>query len=326
MSILANTLRFSWAPGLNEVSGNVIKGVGNWLADENYQIYSAFRAKRFTLQVADTEQYLNALAGDINRTAVAAFQSIIEARKSPYFPKSTAWVVIKSYYAAFFAAHAMMRMFGISFTNLERPQTAALNRIAKLYSVWHEDVVPGNFVSSFSGASREIRWDRVDSSTGGVHEKFWTFFKTVLDDLSRKVLKSKSTLSVDSQQVSTKLTELSQNLCYDSCFKGTWLSVVRNRINYKHQYGAWYPFRGQAPSGALEERLTQNWDIDPMTINLTSHGDRDLRRFQETCSFIVGCCRVLSLDMAERCPTRNSFHNYGWLAVSRLARQTRWQD
>ena len=322
MSILANSLRSFWALGLNDISGNVAKGVGSWLAEENYQIYSPLKAKHFTIQIFDAEPYLSALGADINRNAVAAFESIGQAAKSELFPRSTAWLVIKSYYAAFFAAHAILRMLGTGFVNLEKAQTVSVNKIAKAYGAWQEDVMPGNFSFVFSGAKGEIMWHRIDSSTGGVHERFWAFFKKSMNTLSEEVLKNKGSATAgDAQQVSAKLSELVDNLCYDSCLKGTWLSVVRNRVNYKHDFGAWYPYKAQQPSGAVEDRLTRNWQVDPMTINLTSHGDKSLRRFQESCSFIIGSCRVLASDMAVRCSAGRSFHTYGWLAISRFVQQ-----
>ncbi|MEP6960660.1 MAG: hypothetical protein ABI995_01180, partial [Acidobacteriota bacterium] len=125
----------------------------------------------------------------------------------------------------------------------------------------------------------------------------------------------------DDQQVSIKLAELVDNLRFEASPKGNWLSTVRNRVNYRHDFGAWYPYRGQHPTGAVDDRLVLNWLHDPMSINLTSHNEGELRRFQETCSFIIATCRVLAEDMSERCSTGRSFHTYGWIAMSRLAQQ-----
>lgn len=317
-SIFANSLRPYWTTALNEISGNVEKGVGSWLSDEEFQIYSPVKSAHFSIRVADAQPYLAALAADINRTAAAAFESIGQAGKSGTFPRSTAWILIKSYYAAFFAAHALLRMLGTSFINLDKSQTASLNKIAKLYGFSQEDITTGNYTANFDGSLPEVVWRRVESASGGVHEKFWAVFKQFIERISTALLKSKIGVMADNQVAATKLTELVQNLCFDSCVKGTWLSVVRNRVNYKHQFGAWYPYRGQRPSFVVEERLTRNWCLDPLDVDLVSHGDRDLRRFQETCSFIISCCRVLAFDMADRCPTGRSFHTYGWLAISRL--------
>ena len=45
MSIIASSLRPYWAQGLNDVSGNVAKGVKSWLAEENYQVYSPIKSQ-----------------------------------------------------------------------------------------------------------------------------------------------------------------------------------------------------------------------------------------------------------------------------------------
>jgi hypothetical protein len=121
--------------------------------------------------------------------------------------------------------------------------------------------------------------------------------------------------------VSAKLSELASNLCHAGNANGTWLSSVRNDITYKQSFGTWYPYRVHAFGGTFEHRLIPNWQEDPMAINLASHGDKNFRRFQETCSFIIATCRTIATDMAERCPKGRSFHTYGWLAISRLAQQ-----
>lgn len=321
MSTLTDSLRPFWPSGLNEISGNVTKGIGSWLAEQHYQIFLPVKTKRFTLQVSDSQLLLAAIAADINRTTVAAYESIGQATKNALFPRATAWMVIKSYYAAFFSAHAVLRMLGTGFVNVEQSQAESVNEIARLFSLSEEDIKSGSYTYTLSSGSQDIHWTRVDSSSGGVHEKFWTFFRERMDNLSKELLKSKSGTTIDNQRVSARLNDLVENLCHESCHKGNWLSVIRNRVNYKHQFGAWYPYRGQLPSGAVEERLVRNWLKDPMTINLTSHRDWDLRRFQETCSFIIGCCRALASDMALRCSSGKSFHTYGWLAISRFAEQ-----
>jgi hypothetical protein len=318
MSILADCLRSSWAPGLNEVSGNVTKDLRSWLSDEGYQIYSKQNANLFTTSFSDANPFLSALAADVNRMAAAAYESIGQATKSTVFPKSTAWIIIKSYYASFFAAHAILRMLGRPVVNLEHSQARSVNKIAKVFGMWTEDVSPGYFRCGFAGSDHEVEWHRVDSSSGGVHERFWTCFADVIRHLSNDLLKSKIGIAADNQQVSVKLDELTGNLRYESP-KGTWLSTVRNRVNYRHDFGAWYPYRVQRPSGSVEERLVNAWLLDPLSINLASHNDRDLRRFQATCSFIIATCRVLAADMAERCSSGRSFHSYGWLAISRLS-------
>lgn len=321
MCLLASTLRPFWAPGLNDIAGNVSKGLTGWLADENYLVYKEIKAKQFILNVSDPEPFLRSLAAEVNRTAVAACESIRNATRDVLLPKSTAWIVIKTYYSAFFAAHALLRMFGKGFITLDQIEVNSINKIGHLYGLSGESVSPGNFVFDFTGVTNEIHWHRVDSSSGGVHEKFWSYFRARIEELSNDLLRLKTGIAADNQQVSLRLSALVENLCFDSCAKGTWLSVVRNRVNYRHHFGAWYPYRTEQSWGTVDERLTDHWLLDPMKLDLTTHTDKNLRRFQETCSFIIGTCRVLANDMAARCAVGKSFHNYGWLAITRFAAQ-----
>lgn len=321
MSIIAECLRPFWAPGLNEITGNATKDLRNWLAGENYQIYSQSSADEFSTSFSEKAPFLGALAADVNRMASAAYESIIQAKRSDTFPRSTAWMIIKSYYASFFAAHAITRMIGRSLVTLDFAHVRSVNKIASLFGMWTEDVRPGYFACEFLRGTQKADWRRVDSSLGGVHERFWSYFESIIRGISAELLSIKAGMVAENQQVSVKLAELADNLCYRSSTRGTWLSSVRNRVNYRHEFGAWYPYRGQNPSGTVEERLVNDWLADPMSLNLTSHNDRELRRFQATCAFIIATCRELAADMAERCPVGRSFQHYGWLAIARIAQQ-----
>lgn len=321
MSLLTECLRPFWAPGLNEITGNVSKDLRSWAAEEDYQVYSQKSADEFSTSFSDTEPFLAALAADVNRMAAAAYESISQATKCVTFPRSTAWIIIKSYYASFFAAHAITRMTGRSVINLDHAQTRSVNKIAKVFGTWTEDVKPGYFSCEFISGARKAEWRRIDSSPGGVHERFWTYFEATIRRISLDLLSVNTGIRADNQQVSVKLAELADNLCYRSSARGTWLSAVRNRVNYRHEFGAWYPYRGQNPAGIVEERLVNDWLADPMSLNLTSHNDRELRRFQATCAFVIATCRELAADMATRCSSGRSFQHYGWLAISRIAQQ-----
>jgi len=320
MSILASSLRPFWTPGINTVSGNVTGGVQAWLAQENYQIYSPIEPALFVLQTGDPNPFLLALAADINKTAVACYESVRHIVPSPQFPRSTAWSVIKAYYSAFFGAHAILRMLGAPYTNLDKVQAASVNRIAKLYSaLGSNSVEAGSYGFTYDSTRQKITCKKVESS-GGVHATFWTFFNHRMKELSDELLRLGTGSFSENQLVSVKLTDLSHNLCHDSCPKGTWLSYIRNAVNYRHSHGAWYPYTDQASHGEMDSQNKGAWLSDPMTINLSVPGINNIRRFQDTCNFIIGTCRVLTQDMAARCSTGKSFHTYGWLAVSNLTK------
>jgi hypothetical protein len=320
MSILASSLRPFWTPGINTVSGNVTGGVQAWLAEEKYQIYSPVEPTLFVIQTADPNPFLLALASDINKAAVACYESIRHVLPSPQFPRSMAWSVIKTYYSAFFGAHAILRMLGTPFTSLDKAQAASVSKIAKLHSALGSNTVEaGSYAFTYDSTRQKITWKKVESS-GGIHGTFWAFFNRRTKELSDELLRLGTGSFSENQLVSIKLADLSQNLCHDSSPKGTWLSNVRNAVNYRYSHGAWYPYTDQASHGQMDSQKKGAWLSDPMTINLSVPGINNIRRFQDTCSFIIGACRELTQDMAARCSTGKSFHTYGWLAVSNLTK------
>ena len=93
----------------NEITGRQSSGFCNWIVDGNYQIYTDIKPASFTLDISSVSKssLLKAFAFDCNRMAAASFESMQLIGKNELLPKSTAWLVIQSYYSAFFAAHSI---------------------------------------------------------------------------------------------------------------------------------------------------------------------------------------------------------------------------
>src|SRR5690349_5535781 len=129
MPILEDSIRPFWLPGLNDVSGRVGKGLGGWIRDEDFQIYSPIQPTVFTLAVADASPLVIAYAGDLNRFATASIESAVSIARIGNLSRSTAWAIIKSYYSAFFAAHSILRMLGVAVSRLDGHQVQSINKI-----------------------------------------------------------------------------------------------------------------------------------------------------------------------------------------------------
>lgn len=319
MSAWGNVTRPFWLPGLNEVSGAKQKGLGGWICDEDYQIYKSLTPTSFVLNFSDHEPLLGAFAADINRIAVASFETINGITKSAKFPKSTAWLVIQTYYAAFFAAHALMRMFGSSCAPIEREQIKSITRIADLY---------GNLPSKpMTGGLYHLQCDtnaselNGQSVAGSPHEEFWRVFHERTVRLSSEVLTGTTDTLANRQLASTKLSELADNLCFASAARGRWLSTMRNAVNYSQKHATWYPYADQKKYYAQLFDKASEWKVDPLDLDLTSHDGKELRRFQSTCSFLISALRESILEMARRCSAGKSFHAYGSLAFLNLLEQ-----
>ena len=105
-----------WLPGLNEVNKCVLMGLGGWITEKEFQIYQQLENEKVILSISRPDSLKSAFAADCNRMSSAAFESIENITPSENLPRSVAWLIIRSYYSAFFAAHAILRMVGISCT------------------------------------------------------------------------------------------------------------------------------------------------------------------------------------------------------------------
>jgi hypothetical protein len=323
MSLLTTSIRPFWVPSLNLVAGRVEKGLSGWLSDSEFQIYSQIEPDSFVTHLALRDSLIAAFAADVNRCAMAAFESAFQIDPTQNFPKSLGWLVIKSYYAAFFAAHSLLRVLGTAFVQVDRKQAGAITRIADLFGVSNGvSVTAGYYKCIYDTSSNELECEKVNPAGGGVHEVFWSVVLDHVKSLTAAVLSSKSGLAADNQLVAAKLIELADNLSYSSFAKGNWLSHVRNIVNYNHRFGVWYPYSGQATYVKNLFKSRDSWLRDPMTINLVSYGDHDLLRFQQTCNFFVGACREIAWDMFERCPSGKSFLFFGSVALLNLMKKS----
>jgi hypothetical protein len=322
MSILANVIRPLWLRGLNDISGMHVKGTDGWICDEEYQIYAPVTATSFVLNVANLEPLLEAYASEINRIAVASFETPDSIVRLSTFPKSTAWLVIKTYYAAFFAAHAFIRMLGTSCSILDREQIKSIATVAGLYNNASSQPMRGGlYRMTFNPAASHLEGVHIKNVAAGPHEAFWLVFQERIDRLSSEVLTTGVDTIANRQLVSSKLSELASNLSFASSGKGRWLSVIRNSVNYHQKHSTWYPYAGHKPYYQQLFDKKSEWKADPTELDLTSHDGKDLRRFQVTCNFIVGMLRTSIAEMVRRCSAGKSFHTYGSVAFLNLLEQ-----
>jgi hypothetical protein len=317
MSIIEDISRPFWLLGLNQVSGPKVKGIGGWICDEDYQIYTPATQTSFVLSFTDSEKLLGALAGDINRIGSASFESVVGIVKPKVLPKSTAWLIIRTYYSAFFSAHAFLRMLGESCTQIEREQVNSIGRVASLFGASASSPMAGGLYHL--SCDMKMRTISGTALSGSPHEAFWKTFHDRVLELSNSILSLSTESLVNRQLASAKFSELAANLSFASAGRGRWLSTVRNAVNYSQKHATWYPYSGeQKYYTQLFEKISE-WTEDPIAIDLASHADKDLRRFQATCNFIIAAFRSSALEMAQRCSVGRSFHEFGALACLNLA-------
>jgi hypothetical protein len=313
---LVEVTRPFWLKGLHEVCGAPAKGMPGWICDEDFQVYVPVQGNSFVLFVSRVEPLLSAYAADINRIGTAAFETLQSVAAPTIFPKSTAWLIIKTYYAAFFAAHALLRIFGQSCSHLEHEQLKSIAKVAALYGNAPQTAMSGGpYALVFNSVSGELS---ATGQPGGPHEGFWFVFRERMKRMATEVLSVQLGTLSDRQTVSNKLDELVNNLSFGSAANGRWLSFVRNRVNYNQKMAAWFPYADLKPYQTRLFEKSNEWRRPPLEINLTSHVGEDLRRFQATCNFIISFFRAAQHDLARRCSEPRGFPRSGPIAFLNL--------
>lgn len=133
ISSLAEAFRPFWLAGLNDVSGHQRKELKGWINDEHFQVYVTPTETSFTLNVSESLPVLQAYAAEINRISIASVETMASVLTEPPSKKSAAWLIIQTYYAAFFAAHSIARTLGISCLPLEPIQLRSVTKISTLF-------------------------------------------------------------------------------------------------------------------------------------------------------------------------------------------------
>jgi hypothetical protein len=324
VSRLADALRPFWLTGLNEVTGRCQKELRGWLNDEKFQVYAVPNENSFTLSVSDPLPLLEAYAAEISRISTASSETMASILITPTSRKSAGWLIIQTYYAAFFAAHSLLRLLGTSCLPLEPAQIRSVTKIANLFGqVPLAPIGGGLYQITYDPATKELRALQVRSMKAGPHEAFWKVFCEKLDSVSTGILKSSSLTAATAQSSAGTLSEILSNLRFNNSLNGAWLSTVRNRVNYDQSWATWYPYSQRHAYYDGLARHIGDWERDPLEIDLTSHQNRDLRRFQATCNAIMALSKSTTEDMAQRCTVGKSFHDYGFLAFNKLYRAYR---
>jgi hypothetical protein len=306
-SSVGDELRQFWLPGINQVAGKPRQTLIGLLGSQQYQIYVPTTEHFAQLDFQDWALVASAFASDAAKAAMASLESIETAQAEE---RGQGWTAIRTYYAGFFAAHAIQRMLGRAVIQVDVPAASAVDAVANLFGMAASgSFSEGMYVLHADAAAKTVtlkKW----RAKGGSHVCLWVQLVAQLREVITALLASRHATSV-ATAVATKLTEIEQVLTdRGSTVRGSWLSTIRNRVNYHQDFGVWYPYHGRAQYCASLVAKTKMWRLEPEAISIWPGQDRDLQRFLEVCVFLVALCRTMSVDMTARCPAGKSFHHY----------------
>lgn len=290
-----------------------------WLANMDYLMYSSLSAKdTFELKYNSKGYIYAALANDCNRFAQAAIESVASVQTEQKLPRSTAWSVVKIYYASFFAVHAILRIFGRSCSQLEK------EHVKKVYEL----AIATGQEGGLTGLEHGFYFSKIDRNLGTIsfhkmkdsHADTWASFNKLLCDLIDDIPSNTTGLSqqkVDAVDLLSKIKNLTSR---SRANRGNWLSVIRNQVNYQHTHGTWFPYNNSSYSTELVNR-NMLWKNSPISFD----GDitkGDIEVFFNAANCIVSFLHKLLISGFEKGDRKSSVLQNGTFRLIHLLETT----
>ena len=243
-------------PGIGQKVANS-KGFKDWITSGSY-VPKSFDDGSLLLERVNVDQFAQVVSFDYERFALASLESYFVASSERREYGAASWPLLKLYYSSFFAAHAILRSRGAAVVNLDRKQTCHLSDLLAIYGHHGFDLSSGTYMvsaehqSGIDGGDLSIRL-RSAPSGKGVHESFWLLFSEYLTDEANTSIQFGK---ADSREFLLYAENL-RGALIDGHGSSSWLSSVRNKINYSQDYDAWMPYRRTSEAKAIASLLSK---------------------------------------------------------------------
>jgi hypothetical protein len=129
----------------------------------------------------------------------------------------------------------------------------------------------------------------------------WQHLMQFLIDLEASIIRTLGTLPTAMRAVQIS-TALRGKLCQQGKSNGAWPSTIRNAINYRHEFGIWYPYsQKQAFCDTISARMSRWRPSDSLGFDITQGGD-DLAIFADICNVLNHLLTATLKDISARAP------------------------
>ncbi len=295
---MADSLRLAWFRGLTGAVQRNGSATDAFLSSKANTVVSA-NPDEFRLFSGDPRDVAAYFANEADRFASASFESVLTGGRSEAFPRSTAWLLIRCYYAAFFALHSLLRIKGVACTRVANVSLNSVNRDAASLFGQTSAYTGGLYIFTLENDSRTVVCKKLDQRLGGTHEMLWSQLHSYLADLVATVLAGSNE---DHQEFVVLVDSFQQVLNARGGEK--WFTRLRNDVNYSHTRGTWFPYRGTTTDYNRISQAIDGWSMAPMP--LVSEAD-ELVQFTGACKFLVSTCATTVRDINFRSVARSPF-------------------
>jgi len=312
MSLLADALQPHISPGLFSVRGKVDATLDDLIGRKG-GFYSSYDGATsiWTFNFVASDPVASFFANECSRFASASFQTFSSVPHDLQSPEKLPWALVQAYYAAFYAGHSILRILGSSCTYVDGTRLSLLKRVLALQQT--TPAFPGgHYETTIDGNGSEVSFKLLGTNLGGTHEQFWHVFNKQISQLEQKILGGTTLPPIDAQQAWACLGQF-RSVITKSTASASWLSNVRNTVQYRHSHGVWFPGKLVRRDRLILSRIANRWLSDPLSIPLAANGCGELGPFIASCTFLVSFCRSLITRLAERGKRGHaeSFVHYG---------------
>ena len=311
----ANPLRLLWLPGITSSTGARSATLDRYLSRRTITVNRPTEAGVLTVYVGNPRRTIEYFSHEADRFASASFESLMSESVQADYQRSTAWSLIRGYYSAFFALHALMRLRGWACTRFTSAVVGAINSELTTLFPDADRIEGGLYFLDVQGNGAELMLERLDASTGGTHEALWSMLTRYATELSDRAL----TDSADPESGASLALAIGE---FTDAVRGLggpmYFTQVRNRLNYAHAYGAWYPYSNSTSDAPRISLALSRWLLTPEAA-IADLANDELVRFAQLCAFVVSLCRTTIEDLSYRSLAQSPFR----FSSGRLATQAR---
>ncbi len=239
-----------------------------WLANGQYLLASPLasntssRATDFKLFFQRSDFYYASMANECNRFSQAAIETMWSIGEVSRLPKSAGWSTIKMYYSAFFAAHSLLRIYGKACSQL------SAQHVAKVYEIAAATSYAGNVTSIDSGFylssvdNGEVTYRKLKDSHADTWSSFFDLLAWIIQEIDGTTGRG-----VHKADAMTLVSNIKLAISRSGASRGNWMSQMRNKINYQHTSGVWYPYVGAIHENRMISK-NAGWLQAPTTFDL----------------------------------------------------------
>ena len=286
-----------------------------WLSSGDFELDSA-SAKSTTPVIRNaTKSFEPTLAREVDRFLCAMGESFYELQPSKFASRSIGWSLIRAYYSAYFAAHALLRMSGRCVTQLDSQLSQGVMRsLLTTGTSPNWTLGKSQYLVRYDETQQLLSFADKHAAQGGSHQFVWKMFGELLGDL----ITSSKTQGAAYQAEILLLEKMSDTLTSQQSFQDfSWLSVIRNSVNYSFSHSVWFPFDGF--NGMQSQKLINALKCSRSSEDFLSKPTRqsDLEKFCEATAFLVSFANASANEIANRSYSK-SFMSKSYLKLQKL--------